>query len=76
MGMRKKDPEFNENIDRKAGSNNASPAVDKPEENDAGETGAGEFTKVKNASASGLGTMGRSDEKLGDQSGNTGSNAY
>jgi hypothetical protein len=36
----------------------------------------GGFTEVKNASASGLGTMGRSDEKLTDQSGKEGGNIY
>jgi hypothetical protein len=74
--MRKKDPEFNENVDRKAGADNTSPATDTPGKNDKGEIGAGQFTEVKNASASGLGTMGRSDEKLTDQTGSTSGNAY
>jgi hypothetical protein len=73
--MRKKDPSINENIDNpgradqnQAGVNDSDP--DCREENEGG------FTEVKNASASGLGTMGRSDEKLTDQSGKEGGNIY
>lgn len=74
--MRKKDPEINENVDRKAGSGSSSPVDREPEKNNDAEIGAGQFTKVKNASASGLGTMGRSDEKLSDQPGSSGGDAY
>ena len=68
--MRKKDPEFNENIDRSVEKDKTSPAADESNQTDKDNIAKGQFTKVKNASASGLGTMGRSDEKLSDQSDN------
>ena len=74
--MRKKDPDFNENSDRSFDSTKLSPAEDESSENVNTDVGASQFTKVKNASASGLGTMGRSDEKLSDQSGNSNDDAY
>jgi hypothetical protein len=65
--MRKKDPSINENIDNpgkvdqsQAGVNDGDPGCNRD--------ASRQFTEVKNASASGLGTMGRSDEKLTDQS--------
>ena len=74
--MRKKDPDFNENSDRSFDSTKRSPAEDESSENVNTDVGASQFTKVKNASASGLGTMGRSDEKLSDQSGNSNDDVY
>ena len=73
--MRKKDPEFSENTDRTADNEKTSQAAGKTGRSDYN-TGDGQFTNVKNASASGLGTMGRSDEKLSDQTGNDNSDAY
>lgn len=73
--MRKKDPEFNENSDRSFDSTKVSSPTDESSAT-VNTVGAGQFTKVKNASASGLGTMGRSDEKLSDQSGNSNDDTY
>ena len=74
--MRKKDPEINENIDRTPGSDSASPVEDKPGTYDANPNIQDQFTNVKNASASGLGTMGRSDEKIADQASDKSSDVY
>ena len=73
--MRKKDPEFSENIDRTAENEKTSQAADEISRSDNNADNS-QFTNVKNASASGLGTMGRSDEKLSDQSGNSNSDTY
>jgi hypothetical protein len=74
--MRKKDPEFSENTDRSVEKDLRLTATDEPSTNDDDNLSSGQFTKVKNASASGLGAMGRSDEKLSDQSGNNNSGTY
>ena len=62
--MRKKDPGISENTDR-------TPRNDEPSAHTGNEAkkndNNGPFTSVKNANASGLGSMGRSEEKLADQ---------
>ena len=73
--MRKKDPSINENIDN-PGLNNQKLSRDTDPGEAFGEDDPGQFTEVKNASASGLGTMGRSDEKLADQSREDSANTY
>ena len=73
--MRKKDPEINENIDRSVERDNTSASANDNAQDDNNISNE-QFTEVKNASASGLGTMGRSDEKLSDQSGNKNIDTY
>ena len=73
--MRKKDPAFSENIDRGVENETASQAADESINNDQN-TDNSQFTEVKNASASGLGTMGRTDEKPADQENATNNDAY
>ena len=73
--MRKKDPEINENIDRSVEKDNTSASANDNAQDDNNISNE-QFTEVKNASASGLGTMGRSDEKLSDQSGNKNIDTY
>ena len=72
--MRKKDPSINENIDNPGQDDQNHPGASDQDASQKDPKGL--LTQVKNASASGLGAMGRSDEKLNDQSGQEGSDIY
>ena len=71
--MRKKDPGITENEDRRADNVEQSPNTREDLEPNSYNPG---FTPVKNANASGLGSMGRSEEKLTDQTAEDSSQSY